>query len=89
MSAALSISKEQEDAMIKEATAAVAARLLTERRNDLDCLTASQVCGHLNITPKTLDGLKDGPPRVQIVPGSCVRYRACDVAKYIESRIAR
>lgn len=82
----ITISKSQEKKIIDGARSGLVERLLTERRDDLELLTPVQVCGLLNVNQKTLDTLKDGPPRVTIVAGSVIRYRACDVASYINRR---
>ncbi len=82
----ITLSEIQLSEIIAGARCGLVERLLTERRDDLELLTPVQVCGLLNVNQKTLDTLKDGPPRVTIVAGSVIRYRACDVASYIKRR---
>lgn len=82
----ITLTPEQEREIIEGAKLIVAKTLLAERRDKLDTLLPVEVCGILKINQKTLDTLKDGPRRVTLVPGSVIRYRACDLAEYLESR---
>lgn len=58
--------------------------LLLDLKSDLQLLTTPQVCGLLNVDPRTLLSLRI--PRVTLKVGQ-YRYRACDVAKFINDRI--
>jgi len=82
----LTLSESQLREIIDGARHDVATRLFTERRDDLQLLSPAQVCGLLDINQKTLDTLPDGPPRVTLIVGKVIRYRACDVAAYVERR---
>ena len=82
----ITLTPAQEADIIAGAKSGLVQRLLTEKRDDLELLTPVQVCGLLNINQKTLDSLKDGPPRVTLVPGAVIRYRASEVAAYIDRR---
>ncbi len=72
--------------IVEDATARLVSQLLSEHRANLELLTAAQVCGMLNIMPSTLARIKR-LPRVTLAP-SVIRYRAADVAAYVESRRA-
>lgn len=81
------LTPEQEEQIIRDATRGLIERLILERRDDLELLTIVQVCALLNLDRRALDNLKDGPPRVTLVVGNQIRFRACDVAVYIERRM--
>ena len=57
--------------------------LLLDLKSDLQLLTTPQVCGLLNVDPRTLNSL--GIPKITLKAGQ-YRYRACDVANFISSR---
>jgi|GEM_PF-4640361 len=72
--------------LIDSARAELVAQLITRFAADLQLLTVVQVCGLLNMNQKALESIKADLPRVTIVPGSVIRYRACDVAEFIQRR---
>lgn len=58
--------------------------LIGDHWKDLELLSIQQVCGLLDVSDPILRGLPI--PRINIVPGKVVRYRATDVAEFINSR---
>lgn len=74
------------ESLIKETRSELVRQLLGERRDDLQLLTQSQVCGILDVTPATLNTLPI--PKITIVLGKVVRYLASDVAEFLKSRRA-
>lgn len=82
----ITLTDDEKKSLFQKALDRLVEYLIRNFSSDLQLLTPSQVCGLLNINQKTLDILKDGPPRVTIVAGAVIRYRACDVAAYIERR---
>ena len=71
--------------ILSDATRLMAGSMITVYRAHLELLTTKEVCGLLNITKARLDKIK-GIPRITLIPNSAYRYRACDVATFIESR---
>ena len=79
------LSEQERRAMIHDATRAVASTLIKEHRHDLEVLSASQVCGMLDVTPKTLAVLPI--PKIDLLGNArAIRYRASEVANYLESK---
>ena len=72
--------------IIEDARESLVGQLLTEHRDALQLLSPAQVCGVLDVMPATLARMKK-LPRVTLAP-SVIRYRAADVAAYIQSRRA-
>lgn len=66
-------------------TAAMVRQLMAENRESLQLLTLAQVCGLLNVDGSRVKRLPI--PRCTITPGH-YRYRAADVAAFINSRTA-
>lgn len=82
----ITITDDEKKGLFQKALERLVAYLISNFSDDLQLLTPSQVCGLLNINQKTLDTLKDGPPRVTLVAGAVIRYRASAVAAYIKRR---
>jgi len=66
-------------------TARVVATLIREHGESLRLLTPSQVCGLLDVTPKTLLEMK--LPKVDLLNnGRAIRYRLKDIEDFITER---
>ena len=83
----ITLTDSQVQKLLAEAKQEFVEKLLAEFGDDLQLLSPACVCGILDINQKTLDTLPDGPPRVTLVVGKVIRYRACDVAAYIRKRM--
>jgi len=70
---------------VKEARAQLIEELITAHREEIQLLTAAQVCGILDVNPKTLSTTPI--PRVVVVPNKVIRYRLADVKKFIASNM--
>lgn len=82
------LSNQERRAMIDHATRIIAQQLIEEQSGDLVVLSASQVCGILDVTPKTLADLPI--PKIDLLGNArAIRYRASDVADYLNEKTIR
>lgn len=72
------------EAVIERAATKLAELAWKERREALDFLSPAQLCGQLDISPKTLATLDI--PRHVIVEGKVIRYRVQDVEAWAATK---
>ncbi len=81
----IDLSAQERRAMINEAASLVASKMIKQYGDDLEVLSAAQVCGMLDVTPKTLSLLPI--PKIDLLGNArAIRYRASEVVGYLESK---
>lgn len=80
------LTDQQVTILLKEARDGLIAHLIKEHGEKASLLSPAQVCGLLDVTPKTLAELKI--PRVVLGPQN-IKYRLADVTAFIEARLER
>ncbi|NQX00101.1 hypothetical protein HQ447_05530 [bacterium] len=78
----ITLSENQLAGLMAEVKAELVAKLLSDRHEDLQLLSANQACGLMNVDVRTLTKLI---PRVVIFPNN-YRYRAADIAAFVAER---
>ena len=79
----ITLTPEQERAIVREAKAELVASLITQHKNDWDYISPAQAAGILDVNPKTLMGLPIH--RYPIVVGKVVKYRLSEVLAFVQS----
>lgn len=80
----ITLSKDDMSSLLENVRADLVRALLQDLSPDLQLLTQAQVCGILDVTVTTLNTLPI--PKVQVIQGKVIRYRASDVIEFLESR---
>ncbi len=76
------LTPEQMAEVIRGVTLSAKAEVIKRLNEDYDLLSASQVCGMLDITANTL--MKLPLSRYPLIPGKIVRYKRSEIAAYLE-----